>query len=241
MFKKIFGKKDAQRDDAQDFVISAPKDVSHGVHVAVDETAEFGFSGLPAPWTQLLRAAGVTKDDLRKIELPDVITVLRNAIAGVVPTRAAPPLLATVKIEDVLSSDLNPAALYTGLVKLDSGASGDVYRATLVADGRAVALKRVRMRNVSAEWPLIRNELLMLHAARHPSIVQLIAAHRISESEVWIVMELMDGGKLTDLIDRFGSFPEPQIAALCRPVLEALAHMHRQGAMHRDIKSVVVF
>lgn len=50
-------------------------------------------------------------------------------------------------------------------------------------------------------------------------------------------MELMKGGSLTDCLGVRVEFPEQCIAYVCKHMLMALAFMHRQHRMHRDIKS----
>ena len=51
-------------------------------------------------------------------------------------------------------------------------------------------------------------------------------------------MELMTGGKLTDVLDNNpAAFSEEQLAYICKNVLEGLAYLHGKGRMHRDIKS----
>jgi serine/threonine protein kinase len=50
-------------------------------------------------------------------------------------------------------------------------------------------------------------------------------------------MELMLGGSLTDVLGRSVDFKEAHIAYVARAVLSALAYMHRNHKMHRDIKS----
>ena len=50
-------------------------------------------------------------------------------------------------------------------------------------------------------------------------------------------MELMKGGSLTDILGVRVDFPEACIAYVCKHMLMALAFMHRQHRMHRDIKS----
>lgn len=45
------------------------------------------------------------------------------------------------------------------------------------------------------------------------------------------------GGSLTDILGRSVDFKEAHIAYVCKFVLGALAYMHRNYRMHRDIKS----
>ena len=50
-------------------------------------------------------------------------------------------------------------------------------------------------------------------------------------------MELMDAGCLTEILGPDIDFPESHIADVCRNVLNALAYLHRNNKLHRDIKS----
>jgi serine/threonine protein kinase len=49
-------------------------------------------------------------------------------------------------------------------------------------------------------------------------------------------MELLEGGKLTDLIMRT-QFSESEIACICKHTLQALDYLHKNKKIHRDIKS----
>ncbi len=50
-------------------------------------------------------------------------------------------------------------------------------------------------------------------------------------------MDYMEGGSLTDTLGTTVEFKETYIAYVCREILLALAFMHRQFQLHRDIKS----
>lgn len=50
-------------------------------------------------------------------------------------------------------------------------------------------------------------------------------------------MDFMEGGSLTDTLGTSVNFKEMYIAYVCREILRALAFMHHQFRLHRDIKS----
>lgn len=50
-------------------------------------------------------------------------------------------------------------------------------------------------------------------------------------------MDYMEGGSLTETLGTTVDFKETYIAYVCREILQALAFMHHQFRLHRDIKS----
>ena len=50
-------------------------------------------------------------------------------------------------------------------------------------------------------------------------------------------MEFLEGGPLTDIVTSNCKMDEQQIATVLRSVLQALAFLHANGVIHRDIKS----
>eukprot|EP01097_Dermamoeba_algensis_P000189 TRINITY_DN1068_c0_g1_i1.p1 TRINITY_DN1068_c0_g1~~TRINITY_DN1068_c0_g1_i1.p1 ORF type:complete len:268 (-),score=32.87 TRINITY_DN1068_c0_g1_i1:243-938(-) len=61
----------------------------------------------------------------------------------------------------------------------------------------------------------------------------------IVDDQLWVVMEYMGGGCLTDILEQFETFQldESQIAHVCNEVLRGLEYIHSLHRMHRDIKS----
>jgi serine/threonine protein kinase len=121
---------------------------------------------------------------------------------------------------------------YGDFKKLGQGASGVVYSAVDKRSGRNVALKIAS----ATELTDLANEIGLQSMSRHPNIVECIEAY-VYQKEVCMVMELMQGGSLTDCLDVENAMPEPAIAYVCKQILMALCFMHRQHRLHRDIKS----
>lgn len=72
---------------------------------------------------------------------------------------------------------------------------------------------------------------------KHNNIVEMYGSYLVDD-ELWVVMEYLAGGALTDIVTNTQTrMDENQIATVCKSVLKALAFMHANGVIHRDIKS----
>lgn len=88
--------------------------------------------------------------------------------------------------------------------------------AKTLATGDRVAIKQMDL----AQQPrkeLIVNGIIVMGESRHPNIVNYLESFLIRSSDLWVVMEYMDGGALTDVIEA-NKMEEEQIAAICREV-----------------------
>ena len=113
-------------------------------------------------------------------------------------------------------------------------ASGGVYTAYQVGSNLSVAIKQMDL-DKQPKKDLIINEILVMRASRHPNIVNYIDSF-LYKNELWVVMEYMEGGSLTDVVTA-NLMSEGQIAAVSRETCQGLDHLHRHGVIHRDIKS----
>lgn len=92
-------------------------------------------------------------------------------------------------------------------------ASGSVYVAKTLATGQRVAIKTMDLAHQPRK-ELIVNEILVMKESQHPNIVNFLDSHLVRNSELWVIMEFMEGGALTDVIDN-NTLEEDQIAAIC--------------------------
>ncbi|KAF1983395.1 Pkinase-domain-containing protein [Aulographum hederae CBS 113979] len=155
------------------------------------------------------------------------------------------------KLREVVSKD-KPLDSYNKQKKIGQGASGSVYVARIRENAPSptaqalqqkygskaqVAIKQMDLRNQPRK-ELIVNEIIVMKDSKHPNIVNFLDAFLQEEqSELWVVMEFMEGGALTDVIDNNTNISEDQIATVCLETCKGLKHLHEQNIIHRDIKS----
>ncbi|KAL0580489.1 hypothetical protein V5O48_001559 [Marasmius crinis-equi] len=133
-----------------------------------------------------------------------------------------------------ICTDADPTRLYRNLVKIGQGASGGVYTAYQVGTNLSVAIKQMDLEK-QPKKDLIINEILVMRSSRHPNIVNYIDSF-LYKNDLWVVMEYMEGGSLTDVVTA-NLMTEGQIAAVSRETAQGLEHLHKHGVIHRDIKS----
>ncbi|KAJ3491836.1 hypothetical protein NLI96_g412 [Meripilus lineatus] len=116
-----------------------------------------------------------------------------------------------VKKLQAICTPADPTKLYRNLIKIGAGASGGVYTAYQVGTNLSVAIKQMDLEK-QPKKDLIINEILVMRASRHPNIVNYIDSF-LYKNELWVVMEYMEGGSLTDVVTA-NLMSEGQIAAV---------------------------
>jgi Protein kinase domain len=152
-------------------------------------------------------------------------------------TRAA--ILSLPPREPVYIHNKDPRDVFSSLTKIGQGASGSVFVAEKPNGGGKVALKKVKPEN-KTEQDALAMEIKMMCCTRHPNIIKCYETYKFAD-HMWISMEYMDGGCLTDVLENFQRLrecmDEPEIAFVLREVLLGLKFMHGMKRLHRDIKS----
>ncbi|CAH1761264.1 12617_t:CDS:10 [Entrophospora sp. SA101] len=138
------------------------------------------------------------------------------------------------KLRSVVSQG-DPTSLFSKIKKVGQGASGSVYVAKSHKTSSKVAIKQMDLSHQPRK-ELIVNEILVMKESQHPNIVNYLDSYLVKNSELWVVMEYMEGGALTDVIDN-NTLEEDQIATICFETCKGLQHLHGQNIIHRDIKS----
>lgn len=121
---------------------------------------------------------------------------------------------------------------------LGQGGFADVYEAYDRMLDRRVAIKQLRLDKAKDEKAVKRfmQEARIAAALEHPNVVTMYAL-RIENQRIYMIMEYLSGGSLTDLLKRQGKLPVEQAIKLTGGICEGLARMHAKGIIHRDIKA----
>jgi serine/threonine protein kinase len=117
--------------------------------------------------------------------------------------------------------------------RLGLGGGGEVYRATCVRTGRAVALKLLRD-------PRSLPSIQRASAVRHPNLVHVLESAG-DASGAYVAMEGLHGTNLRDVLARRGRLDLTAAVAVVLPVLDALQAAHAADIVHGDLTPDNVF
>ncbi|XP_042516379.1 phosphoenolpyruvate carboxylase kinase 1-like [Macadamia integrifolia] len=121
--------------------------------------------------------------------------------------------------------------------EIGRGRFGTVFRCFSPESGEFYACKSIdkRVLTDSVDRECIEKEAkIMQLLGGNPNVVQVIDVYE-DEDYLDIVMELCDSSDLYDRVTK-RTFSDVEAAAVMSPLMEAIAHCHRRGVAHRDIK-----
>eukprot|EP01036_Dinobryon_divergens_P032555 gene32555-42171_t len=154
---------DSSANEVENFEISSPYNFKVLHHVQADPHSSTGFSGLPLPMRQVLKASGITKEETDR-NPQAVLDVLTFHMEGPAP----PP-----KRQMPTKSSLQKQMSREKLLKTEN------YKKNFSS-----------MKKLANELAELTNEIGLQSLSKHPNIVEFIEAYAY-EDDVCIVMELM--------------------------------------------------
>jgi|GEM_PF-1092663 len=114
---------------------------------------------------------------------------------------------------------------------LGQGALGEVWRAWDVVLDREVALKRLKL--AEGGFDALRAEFRAAATVRHPNIVEVFDLVARPGVQAFYSMELCDAVPFDVACE---GLPPARVLHLAHQAVEALAHLHKAGVLHGDLK-----
>ncbi|KAJ8402756.1 hypothetical protein AAFF_G00364280 [Aldrovandia affinis] len=132
--------------------------------------------------------------------------------------------------------DVNPEEIWEIIGELGDGAFGKVYKAQNKQTGILAAAKVIDTKT-EEELEDYMVEIEILASCDHMYIVKLMDAFYY-DAKLWILIEFCAGGAVDAvMLELERPLTEPQIRVVCRQTLEALAYLHENKVIHRDLKA----
>ncbi len=125
---------------------------------------------------------------------------------------------------------------YTIVEEVGAGGMATVYLAEDLKHHRQVAVKVLRPELAAVLGPeRFLREIEIAAQLQHPHILPL---HDSGEADgfLYYVMPYVKGESLRERLAQHGELPIADAVKILREVVDALAHAHEQGVVHRDIK-----
>lgn len=158
-------------------------------------------------------------------------------------TSSTPTVTATQRHSTTASSSARPPAASVSIGRykigktLGHGSFGKVKKAKHVPTGLDVAIKIINRSKIKTPEmsDKVKREIQLLVMLKHPHIIRLYEVIE-TPTEIFLVMEFVDGGELFDCIVTRGKLQEIEARRLFQQIMSALAFCHHHGVVHRDLK-----
>ncbi|ORX62841.1 Pkinase-domain-containing protein [Hesseltinella vesiculosa] len=129
-----------------------------------------------------------------------------------------------------------PCKYKTGKI-LGTGTYATVKEAMHIDTGKFYACKVINKKLMEGREHMIRNEINIMRKVSqgHNNILCLVDYFE-TMNNLYLVMELAQGGELFDRICQKGNYFEQDAANVIRTICDAVAYLHDNGIVHRDLK-----
>ncbi|MCO5167142.1 MAG: bifunctional serine/threonine-protein kinase/formylglycine-generating enzyme family protein [Planctomycetes bacterium] len=117
---------------------------------------------------------------------------------------------------------------------LGRGGMGAVYAGVDPRTGAPVAIKVLAAADPQSRARFRREGVAQAAVDRHPNVLRVLGAGE-QDGAPFLVMELAEGGDLAARLKQ-GPLPPREAARLVAQLAHGLAHVHRAGILHRDLK-----
>jgi serine/threonine protein kinase/tetratricopeptide (TPR) repeat protein len=137
-----------------------------------------------------------------------------------------------------LSTGVTFAGRYQIIEEIGKGGMGKVYKVLDTKIKEKIALKLIKPEIAKDKKTIERfnNELKLARKIRHKNVCQMFDLGEERGTQ-FITMEYVSGEDLRSSIRRFGQLPIGKSLSVALQICEGLAEAHKQGVVHRDLKS----
>ena len=144
--------------------------------------------------------------------------------------------MSSVKATDKLKSGTDPRERFELLAKIGKGGYGYVCKALDTVTNTLVAVKIINLEDAGDEVDDVHQEIAVMSNMNCPQLTKYFSSY-IYGTNLWIIMEYLEAGSLLDLIKDGGPLSEPFVAYIMKELISALAYLHGERKIHRDIKA----
>lgn len=200
--------------------------------IVEDEGGEVKYSGLPDQF------AGELEKFSAEERRADPLLVLQSIIREVPDDEESeyPPFV-PIDPSTLFKKD-DPSKYYDIVKRIGVGGFAKVFEVKRRSDGYKCALKFIELTGGEKDRKIINNEVaLMLQCQENDGVLRCIECFDF-RNRLWIFLELMDGGALTNMLEELsGGVSEKFCRYVSYKVLQGLKYLHDRHILHRDIKS----
>eukprot|EP00906_Rhabdomonas_costata_P003378 RCo005164 len=122
---------------------------------------------------------------------------------------------------------------------LGQGRFGRVYMGMREDNGEFLAVKEILLHDLGdhtkTKLASLISEIQIMRPLRHPNIVRYFGTRLVNKT-LNIYMELVPGGSLATVLQKFGPLPEPVVRKYTLQIVQGLWYLHQQQIVHRDLK-----
>jgi serine/threonine protein kinase len=138
-------------------------------------------------------------------------------------------------LKNLLSQE-DPYRNFADIERIGKGGCSSICSAIDLRYNKRVIIKIIQV--TKGNFKYILAELLNHKSMNHENIVNFYEAYFLPlKKQIWVILEIMEGGDLTKRLSSGYIMTEPEIAYVLKELLKGLGYIHRSNGIHRDIKS----
>lgn len=124
---------------------------------------------------------------------------------------------------------MDPSLKYTQGKSVGQGGFGEVFQVTDHDTRNNFAMKEIQDNSEG------QMEIEILKSLNHPNIMKMYEYYKFN-GHLYIISELLEGGKLLDLLNETHGFSDREAANVMIQLFSAVEYLHNKNIIHRDIK-----